>query len=62
MKRTFRCYICNTPFPLSVTEDKEAQEEFHKKYPECLIEDAVLVCDSCEVKVSEFIESVRRIQ
>jgi uncharacterized protein with PIN domain len=45
-KNEYRCAMCKEVFKKGVS-DEEAIEEFHKDFPDILIEDTSLICDEC---------------
>jgi hypothetical protein len=45
-KNEYRCAMCQGVFNKGLS-DEEAIEEFHKDFPEVLIEDTELICDDC---------------
>lgn len=45
-KNEYRCAMCQGVFNKGLSDD-EAIENFHKDFPEILIEDAAIICNDC---------------
>lgn len=55
----YKCHICAEEFE-KAWSDEDAKKEFHERFPDGDIKDAVIVCDRCDLLLQAFWRPVTR--